>query len=69
MKAADIDRIARANPGVDREQLREATELIEALSGKGLRPDSYNLQRPFELTPTARRKGCLPDSRTARVRR
>lgn len=46
----DVDALAKGNPKVDPEQLREAQEAVAALRKEGLRPASYRIESPYRDT-------------------
>lgn len=44
----DLNKIAKKNPSVDLEQVRQADKLLEQLETEGLTPHSYSLLSPFD---------------------
>lgn len=44
----DIEELIAKNPKIDRDQLREAQELIEQLERRGVRRPIYEIKSPYE---------------------
>lgn len=55
-KAHDIDALAKNNPLVDREKVREAQRLVETLRKEGLGGPSYEIVSPYERRPMTKRQ-------------
>lgn len=64
--APDVEKIAKENPRVDVDRIREAQRLLEKLEKAGVTPQEYGITSPYERRPPSAWRRVGNDDRSAR---